>query len=95
MRRSLLALLLSAGVCLVLSASAFSTDPGGWNHIGGAAPGLNGHVTALHRVGTVLYLDGNFTNAGGIAAARATFAVTASSTVGTPPDVVKGIVRAT
>ena len=39
MRRSLLALLLSAGVCLVLSASAFSTGPGGWNHMGERAPG--------------------------------------------------------
>ena len=69
MRRSLLVLSLSLGACLVLSAGAFSTGPGGWNHIGAAAPGLNGHVTALHRVGTVLYLGGNFTNAGGIAAA--------------------------
>ena len=69
MRRSLLALLLSLGVCLVLSASAFSTGPGGWNHVGGAAPGLNGHVTAMHRFGTELYLGGSFTNAGGIAAA--------------------------
>ena len=68
MRRSLLALLLSLGACLALSGSAFSTGPGGWNHIGATAtPALNGHVTALHRFGTVLYLGGNFTNAGGIA----------------------------
>ena len=69
MRRSLLALLLSVGACLALSGSAFSTGPGGWNHIGTAPTGLNGHVTALHRFGTELYLGGNFTNAGGIAAA--------------------------
>jgi hypothetical protein len=69
MRRSLVALLLSLAACLVVSGSAFSTGPGGWNHIGAIGPGLNGQVSAMHRFGTVLYLGGNFTNAGGIAAA--------------------------
>jgi hypothetical protein len=74
MRRSLLAFLLSLGVCLVLSASTFATGPGGWNRLtanGGAAagPSLNGHVNALHTRGTVLLVGGNFTNAGGVPAA--------------------------
>ena len=58
MRCSLLALLLSVGVCLALSGGAFSTGPDGGNHIGTAPTGLNGHVTALHRFGTELYLAG-------------------------------------
>ena len=68
MRRSLLALLLSLGVCLALSASALSTGPGGWGHLGSTGPGLNGHVTAMNAdTPGALYLGGNFTNAGGIA----------------------------
>jgi hypothetical protein len=72
MRRSLLALLLSLGVCLALSALALATAtaPGGWGHLGSTGPGLNGHVTAMNAdTPGALYLGGTFTNAGGIAAA--------------------------
>ena len=70
MRRSLLALLLSARRVPRAERQRVLDRPRWlepyWRR---AAPGLNGHVTALHRVGTELYLGGNFTNAGGIAAA--------------------------
>jgi hypothetical protein len=89
MRRSLLALLLSLGTCLALSALALATASGpGWNHLGTTGSGLNGHVTAMNadRPG-VLYLGGSFTNAGGIAAADRIVAWTGSNwrAVGTTP----------
>lgn len=69
MRRSLLAVSISLAACLSVATPAAATGPGGWNHLGnGAAPGtasLNGTVSALHAVGTALYVGGGFTNAGG------------------------------
>ncbi len=71
MRRPLLGLSLLLVACLALSGSAFATGPGGWNHLGETGPSaLNGHVTAMNAdTAGALYLGGNFTNAGGIAAA--------------------------
>ncbi|MDX6515622.1 MAG: hypothetical protein QOH73_1288 [Gaiellaceae bacterium] len=74
MRRSLLVLLLSVGVCLFATASTLATGPGGWNRLGtdGTPSGasLNGHVTALNAdTPGALYVGGSFTNAGGIASA--------------------------
>jgi len=70
MRRSLLGLSLFLVACLTLSAAALAIGAGGWNHLGATGPGLNGHVTALNAdTPGSLYLGGNFTNAGGIAAA--------------------------
>ena len=69
MRRPLLGLSLFVVACLALSAPRPRPAPVAGTISGTTAPGLNGHVTALHRVGTALYLGGNFTNAGGIAAA--------------------------
>ncbi|HEX4929370.1 MAG TPA: hypothetical protein VFV62_01585, partial [Gaiellaceae bacterium] len=71
MRRSLLGLPFLVVACLALSASAFATGPGGWNHLGETGPSaLNGHVTAMNAdTAGGLYLGGNFTNAGGLAKA--------------------------
>jgi hypothetical protein len=72
-RHTPLALSVSLAACLAayvaVATPAAATGPGGWNHLGdGGAAGtasLNGTVSALHAVGSVLYVGGNFTNAGG------------------------------
>ncbi len=48
---------------------AAATGRGSWNHLGSGTvagtPSLNGTVSALHKVGTMLYAGGGFTDAGG------------------------------
>ena len=69
MRRARFALLLGLAVSLAAATPAAATGRGSWNHVGdGGVVGtasLNGTVSALHKVGTVLYAGGRFTNAGG------------------------------
>jgi hypothetical protein len=64
-----------AGLFLVILGPlvASAATSGGWNNLGHGAtastPALNAKVQTLLRVGTKLYVGGDFTNAGGIAAA--------------------------
>ena len=63
---------LSVAAIAVVSPSALSTAPGGWDHLGhgGSATvaALNGHVDALNADNPgVLYAGGAFVNAGGVA----------------------------
>ena len=69
MRRTPFALSIALAVGLASGTPAAATGRGSWNHIcnGGAAgpASLNATVSALHKVGTVLYAGGGFTIAGG------------------------------
>ena len=62
---------LSAALVISLAAAtpAAATGRGSWSHVGdggnAGTASLNGSVSALHKVGTVLYAGGGFTNAGG------------------------------
>ncbi len=60
---------LSIAISLAAATPAVATGRGSWDHVGnGGTAGtasLNGSVSALHRFGTVLYVGGGFTNAGG------------------------------
>ncbi len=74
MRRSALVPVLATAALLSFAAPAVAIGPGGWDHLGtgttSATPSLNGTVTALNADDPgVLLVGGNFTNAGGIAAA--------------------------
>jgi len=74
MRRPALALALSALLVVLPTTGASAAATGGWTHLGnGGAPGtasLNGSVSALNADAPgVLYVGGNFTDAGGLAAA--------------------------
>jgi hypothetical protein len=70
MRRPLLALAFSITLMMLFPTGASASGPGSWNHVGNAGtPGtasLNGAVAALNADAPgVLYVGGNFTNAGG------------------------------
>ncbi len=60
---------IAVAVSLAGATPAAATGRGSWDHVGnGGLAGtasLNGTVSALHKVGTVLYAGGRFTNAGG------------------------------
>ena len=64
------ALACSSAVIAVLVTSAAAAGPGGWDHLGDAgAPGsdsLNLVASALTVQGSVVYVGGEFTDAGGI-----------------------------
>jgi hypothetical protein len=70
MRRPLLAVAMSIAALALPTTGVSATGPGGWDHIGTGVPAttssLNGHVTALKASGSVLYVGGDFTNAGGV-----------------------------
>jgi hypothetical protein len=70
MRRYLPAFLTAIFATGFLSTAVTATGPGSWNRVGNGGnamiPSLNGTVSALHRVGTDLYVGGVFTNAGGL-----------------------------
>ena len=69
MRCARFALSAALTVSLAATTPVGATGRGSWNHVGdGGTAGtasLNGSVSALHKVGTVLYVGGGFTNAGG------------------------------
>ena len=69
MRRIRFAVLIAATLSLAAATPAAATGRGSWDHVGnggtGGTPSLNAIVSALHQFGTVLYVGGNFTNAGG------------------------------
>ena len=69
MRCARFALSAALTVSLAATTPVGATGRGSWNHVGdGGTAGtasLNGSVSALHKVGTVLYAGGGFTNAGG------------------------------
>lgn len=72
--RARAALLLMALVTIAISpAQALAVSSGGWNNIGhgptATSNALNGKVETFTNVGTTLYVGGDFTDAGGIAAA--------------------------
>ena len=75
LRRLLLAFSFSIATFLVSVAPATAlVGSGSWGHLGTdgktpPGPALNGHVYEMHKVGTVLYAGGAFTNAGGIPSA--------------------------
>ena len=62
-----------AALALLTPASASAATSGGWSNLGHGATAtsapLNERVLAMTRVGSKLYVGGQFTNAGGIAAA--------------------------
>jgi hypothetical protein len=70
MRRSILALAGILVLALALAPPAWAIGTGGWDHVGHGStlttPALNANVTALNTDNPgVLYVGGNFTNAGG------------------------------
>jgi hypothetical protein len=74
MRRFLFASIAVFVLAVVLARPAWAVGPGGWGHVGvggtATSPSLNGTVTALNTDNPgVLYVGGNFTNAGGHAKA--------------------------
>ena len=70
MRRPLLAVAMSIAALALPTTGVSATGPGGWDHLGTGVPAttssLNGHVTALKASGSVMYVGGDFTNAGGV-----------------------------
>lgn len=94
MRRLLFSVSLSLALAasLAFGAPALALSPGSWNHVGTngqtpAGPALNGHVYEMHATPSALYMGGDFTNAGGIAAADriAKWNGTSWSALGTTP----------
>jgi hypothetical protein len=70
MRRSVFALAAAVVLTVALASPAWAVGPGGWSRVGNGGTSttasLNGHVTALNTDNPgVLYVGGNFTNAGG------------------------------
>jgi hypothetical protein len=59
-------------VALLLPTQVLAVTSGGWNNLGhgttSTTPPLNGKVETFYDTGTVLYVGGDFTNAGGLAA---------------------------
>jgi hypothetical protein len=91
MRRQLIVLSVVLTTSLPFLPAAEATGAGGWNHVGvgstATATSLNGSVAALHTSGSVLYVGGTFTNAGGRSAADriATWDGYAWGSLGTTP----------
>jgi hypothetical protein len=92
MRRSVFALAAVVILTVALASPAWAVGPGGWSRVGNGGTSttasLNGHVTALNTDNPgVLYVGGNFTNAGGHANADyiAKWNGTAWSAIGSIP----------
>ena len=73
MRRPLLVVVVSIAALALPITGASATGPGGWDHLGKGVPAttssLNFYVDALKASGSVLYVGGAFTNAGGVPSA--------------------------
>jgi hypothetical protein len=70
MRRFGIALIAAFALLVAVAPAAYAIGPGGWDHVGqgstATAASLNGNVTALNTDNPgVLYVGGNFVNAGG------------------------------
>ena len=98
-RRYLLVLAVAIAVAGSLIAGASATGPGGWDHLGtGATAGsasLNSTVSVLNAdAPSALLVGGNFTDAGGVAAADRVASWNGSTWSAVGPGVNNGIVMA-
>ncbi len=90
-RRPLAVIALTIALAATMAAGARGAGPGGWDHLGdGGTPnttGVSGQVYALYAAPDGLYVGGDYTSAGGNAAAAylSRWDGTSWSPVGTPP----------